>query len=164
MAVNLLVSKRESTTFIACNDIVNLRTEERLQFVDLTDLVTERVRRAGISHGLVNIQTHHTTTAIVVNEAEPLLLEDIKDLLERWAPRNGRYRHNDLEARFPPPPPEERQNGHSHARAIFLGASESLNIVDGKLLLGQWQRIFLVELDGARTRTVSIVVLGTKAD
>jgi secondary thiamine-phosphate synthase enzyme len=162
MAVNLFVSEKESPTFKVASDLVHLRSEEHLQFVDLTELVRERVRRSGVWYGLVNIQARHTTTAIVVNENEPYLLEDIEDLLERWAPRDAPYRHNDLAARSLSESPGERENGHSHARAVFLGASESMNIVDGNIQLGPWQRIFLVELDGVRERSVSIVVMGVK--
>jgi secondary thiamine-phosphate synthase enzyme len=165
MAVNLFVSEKEGTLFKVASDLVSLRSEERLQFIDLTELVRERVRRSGVSDGVVNIQSQHTTAAIAVNENEPLLLEDLKELLERWAPTHGAYRHNDLEARlFPSSSHGERPNGHSHARAVFLGTSETINVVDGKLQLGEWQRIFLVELDGVRTRGVSIVVMGTKSD
>jgi secondary thiamine-phosphate synthase enzyme len=162
MAVSLFLSEKETATLRVASDLVHLRSEKRLQFIDLTELVRERVRRAQVSAGFVNIHTRHTTAAIVVNENEPLLLEDLEELLERWAPTNRAYRHDDLQARSFQEPPEERPNGHSHARAIFLGVSETLNIVDGLLQLGQWQRIFLVELDGIRTRDVSIVVMGIK--
>ena len=164
MAVNLFVSEREATTFKVASDLVHLRTKERLQFIDLTELVLERGRRSGISDGVVNIQAQHRTTAIVINENEPFLLEDFKGLLERWAPPDGAYRHNDLEARSLSESPGERQNGHSHAQAILLGSSESLNIADGRLQLGEWQRVFLIELDGIQTRAVSIVVMGVKCE
>lgn len=164
MAVSLFVSEKVSTQFKVASDLVHLRSEQPVQFIDLTELVQERVRRSGVSDGIVNVHTQHTTAGITVNENEPLLLEDIKDLLERWAPAHGIYRHNDLEARILPKSPEERPNGHSHARALFVGTSETFNIVMGKLQLGEWQRIFLVELDGIRNRAVSIVVMGTKTE
>jgi secondary thiamine-phosphate synthase enzyme len=160
MAMSLFVSERQSSNFKVCHDLVDLRTQDRLQFIDITVLVAERVRRSGVTHGVVNIQTRHTTTAVLVNENEPLLIEDLKQLLERWAPSDGRYRHDDLEARQAPFLPDERPNGDSHARAVMLGPSESLNILDGKIQLGRWQRIFLVELDGSRKRTVSLTVMG----
>jgi secondary thiamine-phosphate synthase enzyme len=56
--------------------------------------------------------------------------------------------------------PDERSNGHAHCRALLLGVSATLNIVDGRLLLGRWQRVFFVELDGPRERAISAVVLG----
>jgi secondary thiamine-phosphate synthase enzyme len=160
MAINLFASETVGSTFKVCSDVVHFETKERLQFVDLTELVKERVRRAGVGYGLVNVHTKHTTAALVVNENEPLLIEDFKELVERWAPRDACYRHNDLEARRFQVPSEERPNGHSHARALVLGMSVSLNITEGQIHLGEFQRIFLVELDGVRKRTVSILLLG----
>lgn len=148
-----------TTTLAVSSDLVELRTEERLQFIDLTELVAERVRRSGIGHGLVCVQTRHTTTAVVVNENEPLLIEDAKRMLERLAPRDARYRHNQLHRR-PHAAPGESRNGDAHCRALLLGSSETLAIVEGALHLGQWQRVFLVELDGPRLRTACIVVMG----
>ncbi len=141
------------------NDLFELRTEEPLQFIDLTELVAERVRRSGIVNGLVNVQTRHSTTAIVVNENEPGLLQDVTDLLARIAPRDASYRHDDLENR-PSVPPAERPDAHSHLRSVVLAPSATLNVVEGKIQLGPWQRIFLVELDGARKRAVSIMAMG----
>jgi secondary thiamine-phosphate synthase enzyme len=108
---------------------------------------------------MVNVQSLHTTAAVVVNENEPLLLEDVEAALERWAPRKARYRHNDLGARREPPP-GERPNGHAHARAWLLPTSVCLNVSAGEIDLGAWQSVFLVELDGPRRRSVSIQVLG----
>jgi secondary thiamine-phosphate synthase enzyme len=141
------------------SDAVELRTEERVQFVDLTELVAERVRRSGIGHGLVCVQTRHTTTAVVVNENEPLLIEDARRMLERLAPRNARYGHNRLHRRRGAAP-NESPNGDSHCRALLLGSSETLAVVGGTLQLGRWQRVFLVELDGPRRRTAHVVVIG----
>jgi secondary thiamine-phosphate synthase enzyme len=162
VAASLFVSVQEGAEVRVCRDLVRLRTEEPLQFVDLTELVAERVRRSGVGEGLVTVQSRHTTAAVVVNENEPLLLEDLRDLLERWAPAAARYRHNDLEARGHAPG-SERPNGHAHARAVLLGASVCLGIADGRIDLGEWQSVFLVELDGPRPRSVSIQVLGVPA-
>ena len=140
-------------------DVVELRTQERIQFIDLTELVAERVRRSGIGHGLVCVQSRHTTMAVVVNENEPLLLEDMKRLLERLAPGDAGYAHDDLHRRRGAARDESR-NGDAHCRALMLGGSQTLAIVDGVLQLGRWQRIFLVELDGPRPRTTCVVVMG----
>ena len=163
MAANL-VQETVGSMFKVCSDVVHLRTKERLQFIDLTELVKERVRRSGITHGLVNVHTKHTTTGLMVNENEPLLLSDFAELVERWAPRSAPYRHNDLQARRFEVPLGERPNGDAHARALLLGMSTSLNITDGQIQLGEFQRIFLVELDGVRRRSVSILVLGMAAE
>jgi len=142
------------------HDTLSIQTRRRIEFIDITDPVLDRVHRTGVTDGTVNIQTLHTTTAIRVNEHEPRLLEDLEALLERLAPRSYPWLHDDLEARSGPLRPDERPNGHAHARALLLGASETLHVVSGAVQLGRWQRIFLVELDGRRRRTVSLVVAG----
>lgn len=137
------------------SETIHLRTQRSQQFVDITDLVAERVRRSRIACGIVNVQSCHTTASILVNEFEPELLLDLGELTERWAPRDHGYRHDRREM-----PPGERANGHGHARAILLGTSAILNVDDGRICLGRWQRILLAELDGPRRRGISIVVLG----
>ena len=159
MAASLFVSAQEGVGVRACRDVVHIRTEKLLQFIDLTELVAERVRRSGVGEGMVTVQSRHTTAAIVVNENEPLLLDDFEDLLESWAPEGRRYRHNDLDLREAPAP-DEKPNGHAHGRSLLLGVSVCLIVAGGRIDLGRWQRIFLVELDGPRKRTVSVQVLG----
>lgn len=160
MPLDLQIPQSDESRFHAGHYRLQIRTEHPVQFVDITDLVAERVRRSGVTHGVVNVQARHTTTAIVVNENEPLLLRDVEDLLDHWAPEEADYRHDDLDARQAPFLLEERRNGHAHGRAFVLGSSECLNVVDGRLELGRWQRIFLVELDGPQARSVSLAVLG----
>jgi len=137
---------------------IRVATERARQFIDLTARIEALTAEAGISTGLVNVQSLHTTTAIVVNQAEPLLLVDFDALLAEMAPRDAPYRHNDTNVRTLCP--GERPNGHAHYQALLLGASAQLNLADGRLQLGRSQRIFLVELDGPRAREVSILVLG----
>jgi secondary thiamine-phosphate synthase enzyme len=102
----------------------------------------------------------HTTTAIVVNEREPLLHDDFARLFERTAPIDQRYDHDDLTVRTVNLTDDERANGHAHCRALVLPTSVCLNVVDGRMQLGCWQRVFLVELDGPRMRAVSALLLG----
>ena len=139
---------------------IEVRTPAALAFVDVTARVAEVVDRSGIAEGLVSVQSMHTTAAVVVNENEPLLLEDLRAALERTAPRHLRYRHDDFAQRAAVPP-DEPANGHAHCQALFLRASETLAVAGGQPRLGRWQRVFLVELDGPRTRTLSVTVLGT---
>lgn len=143
------------------SDLVTLRTQQPRQFIDVTELVAERVRRSGIHHGLVSIVTRHTTTAVVVNENEPLLVGDMERLLDRLVPADVRYAHDDFSQRTGIAP-DERANGAGHCRSLLLGAGQSLHVVAGELSLGRWQRIFLVELDGPRPRTLSILVMGLR--
>ncbi|HWP47043.1 MAG TPA: secondary thiamine-phosphate synthase enzyme YjbQ [Candidatus Limnocylindrales bacterium] len=142
------------------HELIPLKTQECLQFVDLTDIIIELVEKSQIQNGFVNVQTKHTTTAIVINENEPLLLEDMKKILENIVPQDAVYRHNDFSIRTVNMGPEEYDNGHSHCKAMLLRASETLNLVNGQIQLGPWQRIFFIELDRARERTISVMVLG----
>ncbi|HJR58336.1 MAG TPA: secondary thiamine-phosphate synthase enzyme YjbQ [Vicinamibacterales bacterium] len=138
---------------------IRVATERAMEFIDLTERIEALAAEAGIHAGLVNIQSLHTTTAIV-NEHEPLLLADFDALLARAAPRDVLYRHDDMDVRTVNLTPGERPNGHAHCHALLLGSSASLNFARGRLQLGCWQRVFLVELDGPRVREVSVLVLG----
>ena len=139
---------------------IRLDTENPTEFVDLTDRIEALVAESGIETGLVNIQALHTTTAIVVNEHEPLLLSDVAALLERTAPQDSFYRHDNVSLRTVNCVLGERPNGHSHCRALLLGPTACLNVAGRRLQLGRWQRVFLVELDGPRTRDVSMLLIG----
>jgi secondary thiamine-phosphate synthase enzyme len=143
-----------------CSRLLRLQTRDRVEFVDLTDAVAEVVCRSGVRQGLVCVQTLHTTTGVVVNEAEPGLLRDMIELLEQLVPVGRAYRHDDF-SRRPGVPPDERPNGEAHCRAMLLSASQTLTVQQQRVLLGRWQRIFLVELDGGRARDVSVSVFDT---
>jgi secondary thiamine-phosphate synthase enzyme len=137
-----------------------LRTRKPTEFVDLTERLQRIVADAAVGVGIINVQTLHTTTAIVVNEHEPLLLADFRAALEAGAPQDGRYRHDDLTLRTVNLTDAERPNGHAHCRALVLPTSVGLNISGGRLVLGRWQRVFFVELDGPRDREISVLVFG----
>jgi secondary thiamine-phosphate synthase enzyme len=143
--------------------VIGVATTRPTEFIDLTERIEALAAGAGIRTGLVNIQSRHTTTAIVVNEHEPLLLTDFDRLLARMAPRDRAYRHDDLAVRTVNLTPDERPNGCAHCHALLLGASVALNLAGGRLQLGRWQRVFMVELDGPRHREVSVLVLGEAA-
>jgi secondary thiamine-phosphate synthase enzyme len=128
--------------------------------VDITDWLQSVVAESGIDLGLLNVQTLHTTTAVVVNEHEPLLLADFVTLLEDVAPSHAGYRHDDCSVRTVNLTLGERPNGHAHCRALLLPTSVCLNVVGGRILLGRWQRVFFADLDGPRTREVSVVLFG----
>jgi secondary thiamine-phosphate synthase enzyme len=139
-----------------------VQTHEPIQFVDITDAVAELVRQAGLKEGLANVYSRHTTAAVCIQEAEPLLLEDLREFLQRHAPAEAHYRHNDFRVRTVHMHDDESPNGHAHCLQLMLGTSESIPVVDGELLLGTWQRVFLVELDGPRnSREVIIQALGS---
>jgi secondary thiamine-phosphate synthase enzyme len=149
------------TSASVCRDArIQLRSNHPTEFIDLTDRVSHLIAGAGLYSGFVNIQTLHTTTGIVVNEHEPLLLVDFQMLLEAVAPNDGPYLHDDPAVRTVNLTDGERPNGHSHCRALFLPTSVCLNVTRGSLTLGRWQRLFFVELDGPRHREVSVAMLG----
>ena len=139
---------------------LSLSSRHPTEFIDVTDRVQGFMTDAGVRVGVINIQTLHTTTGIVVNEHEPLLLGDFQTILEEAAPRDGRYRHDDLLVRTVNLTEAERPNGHAHCRALFLPSSTCLNVFKGRLVLGQWQRVFFVELDGPREREISLLAYG----
>lgn len=135
------------------------RTTGAGEFVDITDDVADVVRASGVWRGLVHVYSTHTTAAVRVNENEPLLLGDLRRLLAAVAPAGG-YEHDDMSRRVGVPA-DEPVNGHAHCQHLLLGASETLPVVDGRLALGRWQRVFLVELCSARERRVVVQVLST---
>ena len=142
------------------HDVVRVQTRTSLQFIDITEEVRALVLASGIKNGMVNVQTRHTTATVIVNEHEPLLLEDLRRTLETLAPRDATYRHDDFSIRTVNLTPDEKANGHAHCKALFLRSSEVINVLRGEMQLGIWQRIFFLELDCARERTISVMVMG----
>lgn len=155
-----VVSNRTVARAAGPEELIEIQTSSYLEFVDLTERLQDLVASADVQNGMLLVQSLHTTAAIVVNESEPLLMEDLRETLNRVAPRLANYRHDDFEIRTANMTPEERPNGHSHCKALFLPTSVTLGVSGGRLLLGRWQRIFLVELDGGRSRKVATVLVG----
>jgi secondary thiamine-phosphate synthase enzyme len=151
---------RPVALFSAFSGEIRLETAGRLHFVDVTDRVEGVVRASGIRTGTANVQSLHTTAAVLVNEHEPLLLQDLCALLERIAPSRRRYRHDDFALRTVNMAEDEKQNGHAHCKSLLLTTSVQINVVEGALKLGRWQRVFLVELDRSRPRRMSVMVCG----
>lgn len=135
--------------------ILDWVTDERLELINITDRINEIVRKSGIHDGLVHLQSLHTTTAVFLNEWQDALLEDAKAFLEDMAPRGRNWRHND-----PAYSDCERHNADSHLRGMVLGQTLSLQVRNSALLLGTWQSVILAELDGPRSRSMSVQVSG----
>ena len=140
--------------------IFEYQTKGLLEFIDITDQVKAFLKESGVQNGFVNIQTLHTTAAIILNENEPLLIEDVKNHLKEIAPLGLPYNHDDFSKRTVNLCDDECINGHSHCKAIHLPVSVTLNLINGELQLGQWQRIMFLELDKPRKRRVQILVMG----
>jgi len=130
------------------------------EFIDITDEVIGAVRASGVREGATTVFSRHTTAAVKINEHEPLLLEDMARFLEAAAPREAEYQHNDFTIRTANMTEDECPNGHAHCQHLLLSASETIPVCDGELMLGRWQRIFLIELDRPRMREIVIQVQG----
>jgi len=153
---------------IECSEI-SLNSQPGISIFDITPDIRSIVEAKGVKEGCVNVLSRHTTTAITINENEPRLLDDVRRFLMKLAPPGEFYLHNDLHLREAPPnwpggweawASQEPENAHSHLLSMMLGNSETIPISDGNLMLGQWQSVLLVELDGPRKRTVCVQVMG----
>lgn len=131
------------------------------QFTRLNEILEECVSgKKGV--GLLHVFTAHTTCAVKIIEGEILLLADINNFLERLVPKSGNYMHDKIEIRDVPI--NERINAFSHLRQIMLPTSECIPVHDGKLQLGKWQSVFLVELDPIRERDVIVTYISSSED
>ncbi|MHA1300636.1 MAG: secondary thiamine-phosphate synthase enzyme YjbQ [Candidatus Helarchaeota archaeon] len=126
-----------------------ISTKKHIELVDITLKVRDIVKNSGISDGIVNIYSRHTTSAIIINENESGLRDDIIDALKKLIPRAGGYKHDRID-----------NNAHSHIQASLIGSSETVPLVKGNLYLGTWQSIFFAEFDGPRTRTILVQIIG----
>lgn len=152
-----------ATEFVAFAETLTYDTAHGLQFIDITAHVRAAVTRSGVSFGQVSVFSSHTTAAVIVNEHEPLLLEDMKRVISRLAPADDYYAHNDFSIRTVNMVADESENGHAHCQQLFLGSSVTMPVHEGSPRMGRWQSCFLVELDHGRRREVTVHVLGTRA-
>jgi secondary thiamine-phosphate synthase enzyme len=136
-------------------ETIVVQTDQRVELVDLTNRVMEFVRMFNIREGLVSLWSMHTTCALFINEFQTALLADIKRFLEQMVARDAEWLHND-----PKHSDCDRANADSHLRALLLGHSLTLQVSGGEVVLGQWQRILMAELDGPRARSLRIQVWG----
>ncbi|WGV28225.1 secondary thiamine-phosphate synthase enzyme YjbQ [Halotia branconii] len=140
------------------NKLIEIRTQPGINIHNITSHIKDFIAASTIQNGQVLVFSRHTTTALVINEDEVRLLEDIKVFLRKLAPESDRYLHNDLHLRVVPE--DEPINAHSHLMAMMLTTSEVIPIMDGKLGLGTWQSVLFFELDGPRQRTVCLQISG----
>ena len=136
-------------------ETIMVGTDQRIELVDLTNRVMEFVRRFNIREGLVSLWSMHTTCSLFINEFQTALLTDIKRFLEQMVARDAEWLHNN-----PDHSDCDRMNADSHLRALLLGHNLTLQVSGGEVVLGQWQRILMAELDGPRARTLRIQIWG----
>ncbi len=129
---------------------LTLSTHRKYQLIDITYEVENIVKESGIRNGLCLVFVPHATAAIVANEHERGLMEDILRKIKEEFPENGKWQHNIID-----------DNAHAHLASAFIGADRVFPVINGKLVRGTWQNIFLVEMDGPRGyRRVMIEVIG----
>ena len=124
-----------------------LQTKSRVQFVDVSDLVEQEIKKCGVQEGFFYLFVPHTTAGITINEnADPDVIRDLTVSLERLVPRNGDYQHGE-------------GNSDAHLKASLMGFSCMVPIRQGHLDVGTWQGIYFCEFDGPRQRRVKFNVV-----
>lgn len=119
-----------------------VNTHNRTEFVDITGRVQEAVSSLGLEEGVVTVFVPHTTAGITINEnADPDVMADVADTLERVVPWRAGYRHGE-------------GNAAAHVKASLMGSSVTVPVETGRLQLGTWQGIYFCEFDGPRSRKV----------
>jgi secondary thiamine-phosphate synthase enzyme len=136
-------------------ETLTIDTTRRTELFDLTDRVMAMVRALHVKEGAVSLFSMHTTCTLFINEFQRALVADIETFLEVVVERNAEWMHND-----PEHSDCDRMNADSHLRALLLGHSVTLQVSGGEVVLGQWQRILMAELDGPRARTLRLQVMG----
>ena len=131
---------------------INVSTQGDGQVTDITDQVTRHVRDSGLKNGTVTLFTPGSTSALTTIEYESGAVFDLQQLLDRIAPPDLDYRHN---LRW------GDGNGHAHVRHSLLGPSLTIPFIDGRLTLGTWQQVVLIDFDNRpRTRSVVVQIMG----
>ena len=128
-----------------------ISTRGDAEIVDITDRVQAAVGEAGVGEGQATAFVRGSTVAITTMEYEPGGVHDLQDLLDRLIPVRGDYEHNRL---------NHDTNSHAHQRASIIGPSEVVPVQDGRLALGTWQQLVLIDFDDhSRERTVVVQVV-----
>ena len=127
---------------------ISVKTRSRTEFVNVTPDVQKAVRESGIHDGICFVSVPHTTAGITINEgADPSVMRDIQTALNKLVPHIGDYKHME-------------GNSDAHIKTALVGSSQTIPVQGGTLLLGTWQAIFFCEFDGARNRSVTVMVQG----
>jgi secondary thiamine-phosphate synthase enzyme len=141
------------------SETITIESRDRVEVIDLTDEMMARVHRWPVREGLVTLSSMHTTCTLFINEHQRALLADMKTFLEQIVRDDHDWLHND-----PDHSDCDRANADAHLRALLLGHSLTLPVAGGEVVLGQWQRVLMGELDGPRTRSVRLQVMGITGD
>lgn len=129
--------------------MLEARSRSRFDIVDVTGEVERWLAQIKAGNGVLVVYTPHTTAALAINEREEGLLEDIVELLKELTKPEGRWKHNLVD-----------DNAHAHLGNVIVGGDKIIPVSGGRLALGTWQRILLLELDGPRVRRINLVYVG----
>ena len=129
---------------------ITVKTEKRIDFLRITDLVQQAVRESGVQDGIVLVNPMHITASVFVNDNEGGLIQDFKNWLEKLAPKNFDYNHHQT----------GEDNGFAHLWRTIMGRETVVSVQNWKLDLGPWEEIFYGEFDGQRSKKILIKVLG----
>ena len=146
--------------FGVCSETLEYQTVDAPEFVDITEDVADAVNHSGIENGMVVVYSQHTTAAIKINESEPELIKDMARFLREIAPHDRDYCHNDFDVRTVNMEEDECPNAHAHCQHLMLNASETIPVLEGRMGLGRWQRLFLIELDRPKERQLTVQIIG----
>lgn len=138
---------------------IEFETKGQIEFFDITQHVQEVIEQSGVREGQVLVYSPHTTLGVVINQNEPMLIQDFMRILYKVAPIDEHYSHDLFELRRETIS-DGRSNGHSHCKAMLLGVSEMVPVERGKMVLSPRQSVFGVEFDGGRKRDVVVQVMG----
>ena len=132
------------------NQTITLSTKQKIQLIDITYELEKFVKESKVSNGICIVHVPHATAALILNENEEGLVEDFKKKIEELFPRNAGYMHDRID-----------DNAHAHLASGIIGTSRIFPIIEGKLVRGTWQNLFLVELDGPRySRNIIFQIIG----
>ena len=142
-------------------ETLQLKTKGAFDAIDVTSDVEKALVNSGIEEGYALVYSRHTTCGVLLNERETGLLGDLEQVLGRLVPQGDYYKHDDWEIRTENMHPDETPNAHSHLRQVVGGRiSEYVPVSEASLMLGEWQRIMILELDQAKEREILIQVCG----
>ncbi len=127
-----------------------LDTEDRVQFINITSKIQELVKESKIKEGFCLVNAMHITASVFINDEESGLKQDFKDFLEKLAPQDDEYRHNDT----------GEDNGYAHIWRTIMGREVTVAITDNKLDFGPWEQIFYGEFDGRRKKRIMVKIIG----
>src|SRR3989304_2405090 len=151
--------RQEAKAIVSCEEL-ELETTAAPGFHDITEEGGAVVADPGAPPVIVPLFPAHPPAATRINESEPLLLRDMARTLRQIAPSNAYYEHNDFGRRTVNMNEDECANGHSHRQHLFLSSRETIPVVNGAPALGQYQSIFVIELDRPKVRQVLVTVVG----